>query len=224
MIRYVTYFRVSTDAQGRSGLGLAAQERDVRLFLDGFSEVPWEVIGTFTDVDSGGDDDRPELGKALALVRRTGATLLVQKIDRLSRRMAFVAPLLDDPKVRLRVATMPSADKLQLHIYTALAEKEREFIGARTKAALAEAKARGVKLGGLRPTTARRNAAVSEGADRHAQRVGSIVLPMREAGASLRKIADALNAAGTPTARGGRWEATTVRNILARLGTDGRGA
>lgn len=218
MMRFVSYYRVSTERQGRSGLGLAAQERDVGLFLEGFAEVPWEVIGAFTDVDSGSDEDRPELAKALALVRRTGATLLVSRLDRLSRRMGFVAPLLDDPKVRLRVATLPHADKFQLHIYGALAEQERTFISARTKAALAQAKARGVKLGGLRPSTAERNLVVAEAAERHAQKVRALVVPMREAGASLRTIAAALNAAGTPTARGGAWGAATVENVLARLG------
>lgn len=218
MQRYVTYFRVSTKEQGRSGLGLEAQERDVGLFLEGFSEVPWEVVGTFTDVESGTDDSRPELAKALAMVRQTGATLLVAKLDRLSRRVSFIAALMDDPKVRLRVASMPHADKFQLHIYAALAEQEREFISARTKAALGQAKARGVKLGGLRDATAARNVAVQEQARANADRVAAIVQPLRAQGASLRAIAGALNGSRVPAARGGAWSATQVQRVLERLG------
>jgi DNA invertase Pin-like site-specific DNA recombinase len=219
MQRYVTYFRVSTKEQGRSGLGLEAQERDVQLFLEGFSEVPWDVIGTFTDVESGTDNDRPELAKALALVRKTGAELLVAKLDRLSRRVSFIATLMDDPKVKLRVAAMPRADKFQLHIYAALAEQEREFISARTKAALGQAKARGVKLGGLRDKTAARNVAVQEQAKATAERVSAFVRPLRAQGASLRTIADALNTAGVSTARGGAWSAAQVQRVLERLET-----
>ena len=150
---YVTYNRVSTKDQGRSGLGLAAQERDIGLFLDTYSEEPYQIIGAFMDVQSGGHDDRPELGKALDMVRQAGAELLVAKLDRLSRKVAFIANLMDDKRINLRVATMPSADKFQLHIYAALAEQEREFISVRTRAALAEAKACGVQLGGLRDKT-----------------------------------------------------------------------
>ena len=86
MRRYVTYVRVSTKEQGKSGLGLAAQQRDIDLFLQNYSDVPWEVIGAFQDVGSGADNGRPELQKALELVRKTGAELLVAKVDRLSRR------------------------------------------------------------------------------------------------------------------------------------------
>ncbi|TNC61991.1 recombinase family protein [Rubellimicrobium roseum] len=217
MQRYVTYYRVSTKEQGRSGLGLEAQERDVTLFLEGFSEVPWEIIETFTDIQSGSEDDRPELAKALALVKRTGATLLVAKLDRLSRKVSFIATLMDDPKVSLRVASMPYADKFQLHIYAALAEQEREFISARTKAALAQAKVRGVNLGGLRDKTAARNVVVQEQAKANADRVAGIVRPLRAQGATLRAIAEALNGSGVPTARGGAWYAAQVQRVLDRL-------
>lgn len=220
MQQYVTYFRVSTQEQGRSGLGLDAQERDVGLFLEGFSEVPWEVIGSFKDVESGKDNDRPELAKALALVRKTGATLLVSKLDRLSRRVSFIANLMDDSKVRFRVASMPYADEFQLHIYAALAEQERKFISARTTAALAQAKARGVKLGGIRPKTEARNVAVQAQAKANADRVAGIVQPLRTQGATLRAIAGALNGSGVPTARGGVWSAKQVQRVLERLGQE----
>ena len=146
MKRYVIYRRVSTDEQGKSGLGLEAQDRDIRLYLEGYSDQPFEVVAEFTEVASGSDDRRPELTKALDTARKNGAELLVAKLDRLSRKVSFIASLLDDRKVQLRVAAMPQADKFQLHIYAALAEQEREFISIRTKAALKEAKARGVKL------------------------------------------------------------------------------
>ena len=217
MQQYVTYVRVSTSEQGRSGLGLAAQERDIGLFLEAFSEVPFEVIGAFTEVQTGGADDRPELAKALELVRKTGAELLVAKLDRLSRKVSFISNLMDDPKVRLRVASMPSADKFQLHIYAALAEQERTFISARTKAALREAKAKGVKLGGLRDATGKRNDAVQANAKRRAEKVSGIVLPLRKQGVTLRGIADTLNASGVPTARGGQWQASQVQRVLERL-------
>ncbi len=158
MRRYVTYFRVSTKEQGRSGLGLAAQQRDIELFLQNYRDVPWEVIGAFQDIGSGADNGRPELQKAVDLVRRTGAELLVAKVDRLSRKVSHLAALLDDKAVTIRVASMPHADKFSLHIYAALAEQERDFISLRTKAALQAAKAKGKKLGGYRGNQAAMNA------------------------------------------------------------------
>jgi DNA invertase Pin-like site-specific DNA recombinase len=160
------------------------------------------------------------LAKALALVRKTGATLLVAKLDRLSHDVAFVAALVKDPKVNLRVASMPHADKFSLHIYAALAEQERDFISARTKAALLQAKARGVKLGGLRDKTAARNVTVQEQARESADRIAGIVWPLRTQGASLRAIAGTLNGSGVLTARGGSWTAAQVQRVLVRLGRD----
>lgn len=218
MKRYVIYKRVSTVSQGESGLGLDAQDRDIHLFLDTYSDTPYEVIAECVDVLSGKTADRPQLQEALALVRSTGAELLVAKLDRLSRKVSFIATLMDDPKVRLRVASMPHADKFQLHIYAALAEQEREFISLRTTAALAEAKARGVKLGGLRDKTMRRNAAIQANAAARAQKVAGIVIPLREAGKPLQEIADHLNSAGVPTARGGSWQPSQVKRVLDRLG------
>lgn len=217
MKSYVVYKRVSTEEQSRSGLGLAAQDRDIRLFLEGFADVPHEVLAEFTDIQTGRADDRPQLALALDLARKEGADLLVSKLDRLSRRVSFIATLMEDPKVKLRVASMPYADKFQLHVYAALAEQEREFIAARTKAALAEAKARGRKLGGLRDQTGRRNAALQANALERAERVASIVTPLRERGATLQAVADALNSAGVVTARGGRWHASQIQRTLRRL-------
>lgn len=215
--KYVIYYRVSTKRQGESGLGLEAQERDVALFLDNYSDQPYEVIGTFTDTKSGKDMNRPALNAALALCRDNGAELLCAKLDRLSRDVADIANLLKDNKLSVRIASMPNADKFQLHIYAALAEQERTFISLRTKAALTSAKARGVKLGGLRENTRTRNVEAVQAADAAAQQVASIIVPMRNAKASLGAIADALNAANVPTQRGGKWYATSVKNVLVRL-------
>ncbi|WP_223478764.1 recombinase family protein [Oricola indica] len=217
MKRYVVYTRVSTKEQGKSGLGLEAQERDIEIFLENYSEEPWEVIGRFQDVLSGKSDDRPELMAALEMVRQTGAELLVSKLDRLSRKVSFVSALMEDPKVRFRVAQMPQADEFQLHVYAALAEQERKFISKRTKAALAAAKERGVKLGGLRDETMRRNEVLKEKADREAERLVKVIRPMREGRATLTTIAETLQDMGIPTSRGGRWTAKQVSRALERM-------
>ena len=217
MQQFILYRRVSTKEQGESGLGLAAQQRDLDLFLTTYAEVPFEVTGEFTDILSGADDARPELTKALSLCRKTGATLLVAKLDRLSRKVSFIATLMEDPKVTFRVASIPMASKIELHLYAMLAEQERDFISLRTKAALAEAKARGVKLGGLRPKTEKRNEAIQAGADASAQKVAALLLPLNAAGKTLREIAAALNASGVTTPRGNPWSASQVMRTLGRL-------
>lgn len=215
--KYVLYRRVSTRTQGESGLGLEVQDRDIALFLENYSDTPFEVLDTFTDVLSGANAHRPQLAAAIELAKKEGAELLVSKLDRLSRSVSQIAALMDDKALKIRVAAMPHADKFQLHIYAALAEQERDFISLRTKQALAAAKARGVKLGGLRDKTMKRNEAAKHAADAAAHRVASIVLPMRESGASYQKIADALNAANVPTPRGKKWAAMSVKNASDRL-------
>ena len=222
MKKYVIYKRVSTEEQGKSGLGLEAQDRDIGLYLSNYSEEPYEVLATFVEVWSGKDADRPRLKEAVALSKQANAELLVSKLDRLSRKVSFIAALMDDDKVKLRVASMPYADTFQLHIYAALAEQERSFISTRTKAALAAAKARGQTLGGLRPKTEARNEAIQINATARAERVRDIVMPMRAQGATLRTIADALNKAGVPTARDGQWQAPQVMRVLDRLERAGR--
>jgi hypothetical protein len=195
MQRFVVYTRVSTKKQGDSGLGLDAQQRDIQIFLDSYSEVPWEVIAGFQDVESGTRSDRPEMAKAIALAKSEGATLLVAKLDRLSRSVAFIAALLEDKLLNFRVASMPYADKFQLHIYAA----------------------RGVKLGGYREGHSAHHEAITAAADRAAERVGMTILSRRSSGATYQSIADELNALGVETARGGQWYATTVRNYAQRL-------
>jgi len=217
MTDYIAYRRVSTKGQGESGLGLEAQDRDIALYLDSYAQPDSAVIATFTDVASGTANNRPELAKALDMARATGATLLVAKLDRLSRKVSFLATIMEDKRAALRVASMPAADSFQLHIYAALAEQERTFISQRTKAALTAAKERGVKLGGLRAGTAQRNAATAKAAEDAAARIAPIITPMRAAGATLQSIADALNVAGQPTPRGAQWSPTTVRAALLRI-------
>lgn len=215
--QYVLYRRVSTEEQGKSGLGLEAQDRDIRLYLETYSPTPWEVLGEFTEIESGADDSRPKLEEAIALARKTKAVLLVSKLDRLSRRVSRIAALMEDKRLTFRVASMPHADAFQLHIYAALAEQERQFISLRTKAALQEAKARGVKLGGLRDATMKRNEAVKAQAQERAEAWRGVVAPLHEAGKSLREIAAALNSAGIKTSRGGQWHPQAVSRVVDRL-------
>jgi len=217
MIKYVTYKRVSTKDQGRSGLGLEAQERDIQLYLTNTSEEPWEVVGDYLEVESGSNGDRPILTEAIALAKKEKAVLLVAKLDRLSRKVSFIANLMDDKALKITVAQMPYADKFQLHIYASLAEQERDFISQRTKAALGEAKARGVKLGGLRDKTMQRNKVLKAQAQERAEKLEDLVIPLRDQGKTLRDIVVALNKAGIMAPRGGSWHPTGVRRLLARL-------
>jgi len=217
-MQYVTYQRVSTQEQKKSGLGLLAQQRDIDIYLTTYSDVPYEVIGEFADTGSGADNGRPELQKALALAKKTGATLLVAKLDRLSRRVSQIAQIMEDPKMTFRVASMPHADKFQLHIYAALAEQEREFISLRTKAALAQAKARGVKLGGYRGNAlTKANTARTATATAIAVKLASMVGPMRRDGMTLEQIADRLQEQGVQTPQNGTWTAKAVSRVLARV-------
>jgi DNA invertase Pin-like site-specific DNA recombinase len=215
MKQFVIYTRVSTRRQGDSGLGLDAQRRDMDLYLSTYAEIPYEVVGDFQDIESGANGDRPELWKAINLAEKTGATLLVAKLDRLSRKVSFISGLMDRKKLNLVVATMPHADKFQLHIYAALAEQEREFISLRTKQALAPLKGTG-KLGGNRGNIDSANAAARAVANTHAAKVMDTIRPLRDGGRTFQEIADTLNRTGVSTSRGGQWYATTVRNILNR--------
>lgn len=216
-MQYITYTRVSTQEQKRSGLGLEAQQRDIEIYLTTYSEVPYEVIAAFSDTGSGADNGRPELMKALALAKKTGATLLVAKLDRLSRRVSRIAQIMEDPKVQFRVASMPHADRFQLHIYAALAEQEREFISLRTKAALQSAKERGVKLGGYRGNAlTKANAARTGEAAATAARLGTIIGPMRRDGMTLVEIASRLQEMGVKTSQDGNWTAKAVSRVLER--------
>jgi DNA invertase Pin-like site-specific DNA recombinase len=217
MRQYVLYLRVSSQDQGRSGLGLEAQQRDIDLFLENYAETPYEVIEQFVEIQSGKDDDRPLLDAAINMAKKQGAVLVVSKLDRLSRRVSFIATLMEDKALEFKVAQMPYADKFQLHIYACLAEQERDFISQRTKAALAAAKARGQKLGAPVLHLKKLAEARSRKAESAAQRVASVIHPLRQQGKPLREICEALNGAGLKTERGGQYHPSLVSRMLKRL-------
>jgi DNA invertase Pin-like site-specific DNA recombinase len=216
-MKFITYLRVSTERQGKSGLGLEAQRAAVAAHVLGRGEV----VAEFVEVESGKRADRPQLVLALAEAKRAGAVLLIAKLDRLARNVAFIANLLESG-VEVTAADMPEANRFVLHIMAAVAEQEGRAISERTKAALAAAKVRGVKLGWSNPErtseqrqAAKKGAAVNRArALTHTENVLPVIGQIRAGGASLRQIAAELNARGIKTARGGKWHATTVRNIL----------
>lgn len=219
--KFVTYVRVSTQRQGASGLGLEAQRKAVGDYLNGGS---WELVGEFTEVESGKRNDRPQLAAALAACRKHKATLIIAKLDRLARNVAFIANLMD-AGVEFVAVDMPMANRLTLHILAAVAEHEREAISARTKSALAAAKARGRKLGwSIDDRHNEQRQASRKGAeggrvraDAFAANVLPIIASIKASGiGTLAGIAEALNARGIKTARGGAWYPTTVRNIAQR--------
>jgi len=216
---FITYLRVSTDRQGKSGLGLEAQRKAVLDHVAGKGEIAAE----FVEIESGKRNDRPQLARALAEAKRTGAVLLIAKLDRLARNVAFIANLLESG-ADIAAADMPEANRFLLHVMAAVAEHEAQAISDRTRAALAAAKARGVALGWSMPERAAEQLAASRKgaakntakADQHAGNVLPIIQQIEAGGASLRQIAAVLNERGIKTARGGLWYAATVRNILAR--------
>ncbi|WP_419238633.1 recombinase family protein [Photobacterium leiognathi subsp. mandapamensis] len=224
MPEFVVYYRVSTQRQGQSGLGLEAQERDIKLYLKNYCDE-YSVIGEFTDIESGANSSRSNYQKAISLAKKESAILLVAKLDRASRDVEEIARLIKT--VDLRVACMPFADKFQLHLYAALAEQEREFISQRTKAALKSAKCRGKQLG--RPTSIteltemgrKAGKVMKDKANVFAEKLRVILVSMREAGNSLRVIAQALNHQGFKTQRGKEWTPAGVRNVLVRLAENG---
>ena len=216
----IAYCRVSTARQGRSGLGLDAQREAVARFAaaEGF-----EITREFVEVETGKGSDalqrRPELAAALAEARRRKCPIAVAKLDRLSRNVHFISGLMEHRVPFLVTELGRDVDPFMLHIYAALAEKERRLISQRTKAALKAAKARGVRLGNPQLAEAQSIGAarVRAQADRFAATVLPVIREAQSAGAtSLRAIADVLNARGVRTARGGKWAATQVRDILRR--------
>jgi DNA invertase Pin-like site-specific DNA recombinase len=216
----VAYVRVSTSQQGRSGLGIEAQRETLSRFAcdEGF-EIAAELIEVETGKGSDALDRRPQLAVSLAKARALRCPVAVAKLDRLSRDVHFISGLMAH-RVPFLVAELgPDVDPFVLHLYAALAEKERALISGRTRSALAAAKAKGVKLGNPKIAAAQGAAvvAVKAEADRAASNVLPIISEIRKSGAiSLRAIAKALNARGIPTPRGGRWYAMSVRNALAR--------
>ena len=215
----VSYYRVSTERQGRSGLGLDAQRLAVTEYLKSHTG---QLIGEFTEVESGRKRDRPQLKAAIDLCRRQKAILVIAKLDRLARNVAFISALLESG-VHFVAVDMPEADTTFLQIAAVFGEWEARKVSERTKAALAAAKRRGKKLGWSIPSRqpeqvlASKHGAASNrlAADQFSRNVLPIIQSVQHAGVrSLSGIAAALNARGVSTARGGQWHATTIRNVL----------
>ena len=211
--KFVAYFRVSTDRQDKSGLGLEAQREAVMNYLDGGR---WTLTKEFTEVESGKRNDRPELVKALAACKRQKAKLVIAKLDRLGRNLAFIATL-KESGVEFVAVDNPHANELTVHFLAAIAQHEREMISERSKAPLLAAKRRGRRLGNPNlPEAAKRGvAALKANAKRFAANVRPIIDEIIAAGAkSHTAIAAKLNERNVPTARGGVWTHVQVGAIL----------
>jgi DNA invertase Pin-like site-specific DNA recombinase len=211
LAKFVSYYRVSTERQGHSGLGLEAQQAAVRSYLDGGAG---QLVGEFTEIESGHKNERPELAKALALCKKHKATLLIARLDRLARNVHFISGLMET-KVKFVACDMPEATPFMLHVYAAAAQEEVRAISARTRAALQAAKARGVRLG--RNGAERLAPANKALAVERAKRLHPMLTDLIASGASLRQIAAELTKRGVGTPRGGRWHPTTVGRLLNRL-------
>lgn len=228
MSQAVAYYRVSTQRQGRSGLGIEAQRAAVERFADGEGIT---ILSEYVEVESGKGSDaldrRPQLAAALAVAKARRCPVLVAKLDRLSRDVAFIAGLMAQ-RVPFVVAELGAdADPFMLHLYAALAEKERRLIGERTRAALAARKAQGACLGNrsnlCKAAALGREVQVSE-ADRFAANILPLIRAIQGSGAtSLNAITDALNNRGIRSARGGKWHVSAVQNVLARVQDTGVG-
>ena len=219
--KFISYLRVSTAKQGASGLGLEAQRKAVEDYLNGGR---WKLIAECVEVESGKKSDRPKLAEALRLCRLHGATLIVAKLDRLARNVAFLSNLME-AGVEFVAVDFPTANRLTVHILAAVAEHEAAMISRRTKDALAAAKARGVKLGGHRGTVPPKIAAERSlkarqaTAEARAADLEPIITELKAGGvASLNAMARALTEKGVPTARGGsNWTPMQVSRVLALL-------
>lgn len=221
-MKYIGYARVSTDKQGKSGLGLDSQEKAIRDFVRSCSG---ELMELYVEVESGKKDDRPVLAEAILRSQLTGARLVIHKLDRLSRDLGFITTLQKN-NVDFSVVDLPGADKFTIHLFGALAEKERLMISERTKLALKAAKERGVKLGNAKgegfTIEIQKKGAVAasavriEKADMFAGKVKPFIEKLKGEGLSLRGIASKLNDMGIQTARGKGWTATAVKNAIER--------
>jgi DNA invertase Pin-like site-specific DNA recombinase len=220
-VKWISYLRVSTDRQGQSGLGIEAQRNSVAEYLNGGK---WSLIKEYTEIESGKRTDRPQLAEAIKACRAYGAKLVIAKLDRLSRDAHFLLGL-EKAGIDFVAADMPNANRLTVGIMAMVAEEERRMISQRTRDALAAAKRRGTKLGGDRGVLPSRKTrilaveALQARANSRAADIAPIIAALQADGAeSLRAIADGLNHAGIPTARGqGKWSAIQVQRMLARI-------
>jgi DNA invertase Pin-like site-specific DNA recombinase len=216
--KFVAYLRVSTSRQGLSGLGLEAQRHAVAQYLQGGARTP---CGEFIEIESGKGSNalarRPQLRLALDACKKHKATLVIAKLDRLARNVHFVSGLLESG-VEFVAADMPEANKVMIQIYSVMAEFERDQISARTKAALAAAKARGVRLGVVGRENLNRNAqARKAAADAFAERLRGVFEGFRAAGITQRRMVRELNNLGIRSAMGGDWSLAQVQRVLTRL-------
>ena len=221
--KYISYLRVSTDRQGKSGLGLEAQRKQVSDFI---ASNGGSLDGEYIEVESGKNNERAELGKAIRQSQLTGSKLVIAKLDRLSRSLHYITSLAES-KIDFIVCDLPGCDQFTINLYGALAQREREMISQRTKSALQAAKARGLVLGNpknLNDVAAAKGriigVEVRKGkADDFAGKVTPMITEYQEQGLSLNQIAKTLNEKGVLTARGkaGGWTPTAVKNALARV-------
>lgn len=215
--KFIAYYRVSTAKQGQSGLGLEAQRASVTAYLQGVSA---DLVGEFTEVETGKGanalDKRPELRTALDACRKHDAVLIIAKLDRLARNVHFVSGLLETG-VEFVAADMPQANKVMIQMYSVMAEWERDQISARTKAALAAAKDRGVVLGATGPANLKRYLEERRSAaDAFAKNLEGVIRGFQAMGFTQRAMVSQLNQLGIPTARGGEWSLKQVQRLIAR--------
>lgn len=218
--KFVVYLRVSTQRQGASGLGLEAQRQAVQAHV---ANVGGRIVGEFVEVESGTDDDRPELARALSVASRSKAFILVAKCDRLARDVALVSAVMKGSE-GLVDASNPTASTLELHLRACIAEEEARLVSARMSAALQVAKARGAKLGGMPYGWNRiKDRVDADGRcicepNVEERRIVERIVELRREGLTLRAIADQLTDEGYPTKLGGQWAPKTVLYILRRAG------
>ena len=221
MAKYITYLRVSTTKQGHDGLGIGAQRAAVQQYL---ARRDHDLLAEYIEVESGRNADRPELAKALAQAKRNKATLVIARLDRLARSVAFISTMME-AGVAFLACDMVDASPLTLHIMAAVAEAEAKAISQRTRAAMQAAKARGIQLGNsvnLAEAQQIARQAIIKKADDRATTLLPIIRQIVAGGEnSLHRVADRLNEMGIRTARNGSWHGTTVSNMLARCGFDG---
>lgn len=208
------YYRVSTERQGKSGLGLDAQQQAVRAFCQSNGYM---LAGEFIEIESGKRNNRPVLGEALAVCKKRRATLLIAKLDRLGRNVGFITRLME-AKVDFKAVDNPDADKVVVHVMAVFAEHERDMISKRTKAALEAAKKRGVELGANgKYVLSRLN---HENAVRFAEKMSPVIEGLRQQGMNtIQAITDELNRRGVPTFRehNHRWHPATVHYLIKRI-------
>lgn len=216
--KFIAYYRVSTQKQGQSGLGLEAQQAAVTAY---FTQGNCELVAAFTEIETGKGanalDKRPQLRAALSACRSNGATLIIAKLDRLARNIHFVSGLLETG-VEFVAADMPQANKVMIQMHSVMAEWERDQISARTKAALTAAKARGVVLGRAGPDNLKRNIAERKDAARaFAAKLAGVINGFKAAKLTQRAMVEQLNQLGIHTAKSGEWSLVQLQRVIAHV-------